>query len=275
MPSDHNTATLSTFTRISPAGPEMSALLSSAKANESRAGGFSLVRLLTKNSSSGGTSSKPLAYQFSHSRSGKDPSFSKTPSTQSSNFDYDWDLSDFSKERTKDGFPVITLTSPTSSEVSIPFISLDEQPASTSSSSGLYPTNPESRSLSPLTNVPPAITTGTSTENHSGDENGSAPTNSTLAPAPPSPQQSIPEHMLLHPSSSLNIRRSVKQEPAPPTTSLSMADFPPTYEEALDSAGPSNRSPLMSHPKVTSLSSLAPTNSSPSYSGRGRLILMA
>ncbi|KAF9141652.1 hypothetical protein BGX30_004392 [Mortierella sp. GBA39] len=124
---------------------EMSALLSSAKANESRAGGFSLVRLLTKNSSSGGTSSKPLAYQFSHSRSGKDPSLPKTPSTHSSNYDYDWDLSDFSKERTKDGFPVITLTSPTSSEVSIPFISLDEQPASTSSSSGLYPTNPESR----------------------------------------------------------------------------------------------------------------------------------
>ncbi|KAK3815714.1 MAG: hypothetical protein JOS17DRAFT_410214 [Linnemannia elongata] len=267
MPSDHNTATLSTFTRISPAGPEMSALLSSAKANESRAGGFSLVRLLTKHSSSGSTSSKPKAYQISHSRTGKDPSLQKTPSTRSSNYDYDWDLSDFSKERTKDGFPVITLTSPTSSEVSIPFISLDEQPASTSSSSSLYPTNPQPRSLSPLTAIPPAITVGTSTENYSGVGNGSAPANSTLAPAPSSPQQSIPEHMLLHPSSSLNIRRFVKQEPAPPTTSPSMADFPPTYEEALDSAGPSNRASLTSHPKVTSLSSLAPTSSSPSYSG--------
>ncbi|KAF9290382.1 hypothetical protein BGZ88_007362 [Linnemannia elongata] len=104
----------------------MSALLSSAKANESRAGGFSLVRLLTKQSSSGGTSSKPRVYQFSQSRSGKDTSLQKTPSTRSSNYDYDWDLSDFSKERTKDGFPVIILTSPTSSEVSIPFTSLDE-----------------------------------------------------------------------------------------------------------------------------------------------------
>ncbi|OAQ23430.1 hypothetical protein K457DRAFT_142732 [Linnemannia elongata AG-77] len=269
MPSDHNTATLSTFTRISPAGPEMSALLSSAKANESRAGGFSLVRLLTKQSSSGGTSSKPRVYQFSQSRSGKDTSLQKTPSTRSSNYDYDWDLSDFSKERTKDGFPVIILTSPTSSEVSIPFTSLDEQSGSTSSSSpGLYPASPEPRSLSPLTTVPPTITTGTSTENHSGEENSNAPTNSTLALAPsPSPQQSIPEHMLLHPSSSLNIRRFVKQEPAPPITSPSMADFPPTYEEALDSAGPSNRAPLTSHPKVSGLSSLAPINSSPSYSG--------
>ncbi|KAF9095098.1 hypothetical protein BGX29_009161, partial [Mortierella sp. GBA35] len=93
----------------------MSALLSTARASESRAGGFSLVRLLTRHSSSGGTSSKPWVYQFSQSR-GKDPSLQKTPSTRSSTHDYDWDLSDFSKERTKDGFPIITLTSPTSSE---------------------------------------------------------------------------------------------------------------------------------------------------------------
>ncbi|KAG0295350.1 hypothetical protein BGZ97_004839 [Linnemannia gamsii] len=270
MPSDHNTATLSTFTRISPAGPEMSALLSTARASESRAGGFSLVRLLTKNSSSGGTSSKPRVYQFSHSRSGKDLSLQKTPSTQSSTYDYDWDLSDFSKERTKDGFPVITLTSPTSSDVSIPFISLDQQPASTSSSSALSPTNPEPRSLSPLTTIPPAAISVATTENHSGNpEYDSAPTNSTLAPALLPHQQSIPEHMLLHPSSSINIRRFVKQEPAPlPTTAPSMADFPPTYEEALDAAGPSNRSPASSHPKVSSVLSLAPpTSSSPSYSG--------
>ncbi|KAF8933446.1 hypothetical protein BGZ47_010864, partial [Haplosporangium gracile] len=265
MLSDHHTATLSTFTRISPAGPEMSALLSSAKASESRAGGFSLVRLLTKHSSSGGTSSKPRVHQFSHSRSGKDPSLQKTPSARSSNYDYDWDLSDFSKERTKDGFPVITLTSPTSSEVSIPFTSLDEQPASTSSSSALRPTNPEPRSLSPFTTIPPATTAVSRTENHFGDENGSAPTNSSMAPA--SSQQSIPEHMLLHPSSSINIRRLVKQEPAPPTTSPSMVDFPPTYEEALDSAGPSNRSSMTSHPNVSSHSSFVTTNTSPSYSG--------
>ncbi|KAG0275736.1 hypothetical protein BGZ96_003673 [Linnemannia gamsii] len=211
----------------------MSALLSTARASESRAGGFSLVRLLTKHSNSGGTSSKSRVYQFSQSRSGKDTSLQKTPSTRSSTYDYDWDLSDFSKERTKDGFPVITLTSPTSSDVSIPFVSLDEQAASTSSSSDPFPTNPEPRSLSPLTTISPAtitVTTATTTENHSeNSEYDSAPTNLTLAPALPQPQQSIPEHMLLHPSSSINIRRFVKQEPAPsPASTPSMADFPPT-----------------------------------------------
>ncbi|KAK3847085.1 MAG: hypothetical protein J3R72DRAFT_431816 [Linnemannia gamsii] len=273
LPLDHNSATLSTFTRISPAGPEMSALLSTAKANESRAGGFSLVRLLTKHSISGSASSKPWVYQFSHSR-GKDLSLQKTSSTRSSAYDYDWDLSDFSKQRTKDGFPVITLTSPTSSEVSIPFNSLDEQPASASSSSALYPSHPEPRSLSSLTSILPGTTVTTTTITTSNTSGGSvanlrgdgqsegAPANSTLTPShTPLSQPFIPEHMLLHPSSSFNISRFVKQEPTPPTSSPSMADFPPTYEEALDAAGPSNKASIATHPKVPSFSTLSAAGS--------------
>ncbi|KAI8598246.1 hypothetical protein EDD21DRAFT_383009 [Dissophora ornata] len=268
-------SSLSSFTRISPATPEMSAVLSPGRATSARPGStataaFNIARFFAKQS---GSSSASKGGRSVYLHQGQDHSLQKTPSatpsTRSSTNDYFWDLSHSRKERSKDGFPVITLTSPTNSETSIPMSHLEEpqisflysaerSPSSTSlpavaSSSSAAPSLHAEGTRIDLPNAPVVSSLLSSSSSSS-----SSPTSSPPLIQPPEQgssssslhierhhqnlyilQQSVPQHMLLHPSYTYS-RPPQLEKQAPTPTSLTLADFPPTYEEAIDGAGPSN-----------------------------------
>ncbi|KAF9956358.1 hypothetical protein BGZ72_002837 [Mortierella alpina] len=180
----------------------------------------------------------------------------KTPSpvsTRSTSHDYCWgDV--HSKEYSKDGFPVITLTSPTNSESSIPIpvASTDTTGASSSTASTSSTRMPLPEQSAPGFFHDHALSKTASLKDMDEtlapvSEDKGSPTPSIYAADPRDlhlVRQSVPQHMLLHPSSSHNrIPRFEKQTPAPPSTSPpSLTDFPPTYEEAVDVLVVSNKS---------------------------------
>ncbi|KAG0264578.1 hypothetical protein BG011_006564 [Mortierella polycephala] len=140
--------TLSSFTRISSRGPEMSSVLSGGlqrHPSTSSASGFSLARFFSKHSSPSTPAKAGRDVYLHNSRSSQyivDMSSQKTPSvtssTRSSSRDYTWDLSLPSKEGSKGMFPIITLTSPTNSEASIA-IPLQEEPQAAFINSDIEP----------------------------------------------------------------------------------------------------------------------------------------
>ncbi|KAI8345863.1 hypothetical protein B0O80DRAFT_262146 [Mortierella sp. GBAus27b] len=247
MQQNHQLPELSSFTRISSTA-EVVAALSSAHAASARSGaasstGFSLARLLGKSKmGSKGASSVYLHHHFDHSLQ-KTPSL--TPSNRSSSHGYFWDLSSNGKKyiKDKDGYPVITLTSPTNSETSIPLASHDDTLAI--SGHGTYGSSSSKGSSSSASALQCITTLESASYSLAGSSSSSPPESPPPTVHQPSSSymfhQAVPQHMLLHPSFAYNKESRCEKQVAvlPSQTSHSMTDFPPTYEEAVDGAGPS------------------------------------
>ncbi|KAF9116406.1 hypothetical protein BGX27_002765 [Mortierella sp. AM989] len=276
-------SSLSSFTRISSTSPEMISIPSSSSSSSPRiatmrstsAVGFSLARFFSKQSTAS-TSAKDGQNVYLH---GRDYSLQKTPSAPSSLNDYYyWDFSQTGKDCTKDEFPVITLTSPTNSESSIAF--LPQPPPSSpppqddvkaavecridcSSSSACSSTSPSFNFISSEGDNHSGISSFILQVEDSSSSSSSSP--KSLQNHPYLVQQSVPQHMLLHPSYSYT--KPIQFEKQQSTLSSSSAgtptDFPPTYEEAVDSAGPSNNTKASSEGLATgqNLGDQRPSNS--------------
>ncbi|KAF9985499.1 hypothetical protein BGZ75_002946 [Mortierella antarctica] len=260
-------SSLSSFTRVSAAGPEMSSVLAGAgarsggQASSSRSPsssavvGFSLARLFVRQPRARGADESGKSVYMHHKDPLQDWRSQKTPSpvlTRSSSHDYCWgDL--HSKEYTKDGFPIITLTSPTNSESSIPIPVVTTEPIGASTS-----TAGTSSICMPMSEQPPSgflhhqVVSNSALLKDMDEtvapvfEDKGSPTSSIDAADRPNLyilRPSVPPHMLLHPSSTYNkLPRFEKQALAPPSTSpSSLTDFPPTYEEAVDDSGVSSK----------------------------------
>ncbi|CAO3571786.1 unnamed protein product [Mortierella alpina] len=244
---------LSSFTRVSAAGPEMSSVLATAGARSgaypynlrspstSAVAGFSLARLFVRQprERGAGESGKSVyMHQKDPLEDWRSQKTSSPVSTRSSSHDYCWgDLQ--SKEYTKDGFPVITLTSPTNSESSIPIpipIPVAATGRSASSSTGSTSSNPMPLSEQSTSGLYVVSQTAALKDM---DRDSTTPSiyaadHQNLYISRPS----VPQHMLLHPSSTYSrLPRSEKQTLATP----SLTDFPPTYEEAVDDSGVSSK----------------------------------
>ncbi|KAK3828205.1 MAG: hypothetical protein J3Q66DRAFT_322081 [Benniella sp.] len=268
---------LSSFTRISSSADVVAVLSSHAASSRSSSAatmnGFSLARLLGKSKAStskGGSSIYLHHHHYHHDRSlQKTPSL--TPSTRSSSHNYFWDLASSGKERTKDGFPVITLTSPTNSELSIPLPSQDDSMAISVHGTDLHYESSSSKAPCSSASVfPQCIITLDSSSDTLASSSSSPPISLQVPPHlteqpspsmsakglpyPYIPQQSVPQHMLLHPSFAYNRGSRSEKQTVPPSQTSVPTDFPPTYEEAIDGAGPS---------------SMASSHSGPSTSGQG------
>ncbi|KAF9185574.1 hypothetical protein BGZ51_002558 [Haplosporangium sp. Z 767] len=247
---------LSSFTRISSTGPEMSSVLSGGlqrHPSASSTSGFSLVRFFSKHSSPSTSVKAGRGVYLHSSRSSQyivDMSSQKTPSVTSSarspSRDYTWDLSLPSKEDSKGMFPIITLTSPTNSEVSIA-IPLQEEPQAAFINSDTEPSTSSSGSQ-------PSVTMSLGVMKQ---QDASSSMSAKTYSSPYQLEQSVPQHMLLHPSASYSrpTRLSEKQAPLPPSSTPT--DFPPTYEEAVD-ASDSRSSSLSMQIKPIVTAHLAP-----------------
>lgn len=204
--------TLSTFTRIPhPKPPGTTSNYPRGRAKE-----FSLARLFTRSSSSAGPSRPATEMSWwdrglRKSASISSHSHSLTSSTRSSQlyWDLNYPSGSYMKERKGDGFPIITLTSP--SDASIP---LRE--------------DPELAQLCPHTlSDDPGPSNSTSSSNGSGGgASGTSSEGSGVGSLAPS-------HMLLHPSSSF-ARHEKRVVHGHGIQGDKPSDFPPTYEEAID-----------------------------------------
>lgn len=227
--------TLSTFTRIPQPQTPGTTTYPRGRAKE-----FSLARLFTRSTSTSTSGpSRPASemstwwdYGLRKSASISSHPHSLASSTRSSQL-Y-WDLNfpsgSYMKERKGDGFPIITLTSP--SDASIP-LREDPELAQLCPHSVLDDSGPSS---STSTSNSSEVVSGTSSDGGTGV--------GTLCPS----------HMFLHPSSSY-VRHEKRVAHGQGIQGDKPSDFPPTYEEAVDRT--SNIQATSS-----SSSSLSPTGSS-------------
>ncbi|KAG0049805.1 hypothetical protein BGZ83_005393 [Gryganskiella cystojenkinii] len=184
-------------------------------------------------------------------------------STSSSYGDYREDASSgVRKERSPDGFPVITLTSPTNSETSIPrredYSMAAPEITPVSDFGGPSAARATEEAATPATSSSPSwLVDPDMTHNN---KSSTATMEKTLFPTespryqPQHPM--IPQHMFLHPlstfkrapslpppSSSSPTRVSsetLSSQTNNPSSPTSRTDFPPTYEEAVDAGASSS-----------------------------------
>ncbi|GJJ71084.1 hypothetical protein EMPS_03434 [Entomortierella parvispora] len=218
--------------------------------------GFSLVRFFSRRASQKAPAQRQSSLRaiYLHPQRAKpaeDRTLQKRPiSTTSSSDGYYWSEGGPStmKERSADGFPIITLTSPTNSESSIPrhedyAPSFSGQQDNTDSP---YASATAAAAASTSSGSRPLWRAGAMESLDSSTPSRRRSSEKSLMPESPEyqpPNPLIPSHMFLHPLTTytrpIASPPQTKASPTPPSSS-SRSDFPPTYEEALDAGASSS-----------------------------------